>query len=91
MTPAAKKAKAIKSQMTPQTMDDHKPYQSLGASKDEPWDGKHPQIRANAEASELFTLRAMVSSIGCQHLMGYQINMPYQSRPKERIGPTSHQ
>lgn len=27
-----------------------------------PCDGKHPQIRANADASELLTLRAMVSS-----------------------------
>jgi hypothetical protein len=33
-----------------------------------PWDGKHPQIRANADASELFTLRVMVSSTDCYRL-----------------------
>lgn len=56
---------------------------------DEPWDGKHPQMRANAEASELFTLRAMVSSnIGCQQQVRAKEACTHQLHPKERIDPT---
>lgn len=46
------------------------------------WDGKHPQIRANAEASELFTLRAMVSSITSQRT--YKSDMTPMNRIKYR-------
>jgi hypothetical protein len=46
------------------------------------WDGKHPHIRANAEASELFTLREMVSSITSQRT--YKSDITPMNRIKYR-------
>lgn len=59
--PAAKKQKAMINQMTPHTRR-RVSAQSETVLNGLPCEGQHPQILANAEASELFTLRSIVSS-----------------------------
>ena len=67
MTPAAKKANAWMSQMTPHTVrrrDQKVLVGTEGLGRDVPWEGQQPQISANDDASEPFTFRAIVSSAG---------------------------
>ena len=74
MTPPAKNAIATMSQMTPHTakawtrrVSKRERKEELGARRAPgggyaPCDGQQPQISANADASEPFTFRAIVSS-----------------------------
>jgi hypothetical protein len=63
--PPAKKMNAMRSQITPHTVVENN-FSWIGNphKKNRPCDGKHPQILANAEASEEFTFLAIVSSTG---------------------------
>jgi hypothetical protein len=62
MIPSAKKMNATINQITPQTVEWIRLYNSSNARTHSPRDGQQPQISANALASELLTLRRMVSS-----------------------------
>lgn len=69
MTPAAKKMKAIMSHRTPHTTCAEEKQLSQPMMQREarldgaPCEGQHPQMCANADASDEFTLRATVSSV----------------------------
>lgn len=65
MMPSAKKINAIINQITPQTVAGVRIYSLSDAVMPSPRDGQQPQMSANALASEVLTLRRMVSSWRC--------------------------
>ncbi len=70
-----KKQKAMMSQMTPHTLGKTLIISRVRVTSNEegdggvPLEGKQPQILANADASDEFTFRAMVSSIIVENII----------------------